>query len=352
MPDFSTYAWNQLGTADGLVTVPTARFGHAMVWDGSRIIMFGGGTATPVASGNLAETWEFDGTDWNQLAPATSPPARKYHSMVWDGTQVIMFGGATATSGASGTTDTWVFDGSDWTDVTSGTAPPARFRHTMAWDGSRVIMYGGQTGSVVKRDTWKYEAGAWTQLTPTNHIDNIRKTLPGSGLDGRAGMPSVWDGARVVVFSGFSDSGGGGEFQTNPFFESGGGTWVYASSDWTQDGPTTNPAARWGQGFAVTDDDQKILMFGGNVSYVGGMNNAYTSETWEYDTDWTQLLVSGPGARDTFMVWDDVTARALIFGGRKSVSGVDTMIDETWEFATTVAPAETIKAINNTFGLG
>lgn len=330
MPDLTTYGWNEYFPA----TVPSARMGHAMCWDGTRVIMFGGGTSGVFGSGDNAETWEFDGTDWNQLSPASSPSARKWHTMVFDGTDIILHGGAGSPTGSAGFQDTWVFDGSDWTDVTpGGTKPTGRSRHLAAWNGSAMIIYGGQTLAAVKKDTWSWNGSAWTQLTPTHYIDDIRG-LGAGAEDGRAGMPGVWDGARVLTFSGFSDAGGGGEFQSANYQESGGGTWQYASSDWTQVGPSTNPDARWGQGFCITDDDQKTIMFGGNDSFVGGVGDSFNRETWQYDgSDWDLLLNVGPSVRAAPMVWDDVNARGILFGGR-SIGGTSAVTeDDTWIFS-------------------
>ena len=30
------------------------------------------------------DTWEYDGTQWQQISPATSPPARDRHAMAYD----------------------------------------------------------------------------------------------------------------------------------------------------------------------------------------------------------------------------------------------------------------------------
>lgn len=328
MPDLTTYGWNQVFPA----TSPSARWGHAMVWDGSRVVMFGGAT-NKNGTGTVSDTWEYDGTTWTDLSPATTPGDRFGHSMVWTGSSVFMFGGFQGGVGA--VADIWEFDGSDWTDVTpGGTNPTARSYHSAAWNGSAMIVYGGLAGSSVKKDTWSWSGSAWTQLTPTHYVENIKHTAPGFGQDGRAGIPTVWDGTRILGFSGFSDPGGGGEFQTSNYQESGGGTWQYASSDWTQVGPSTNPDARWGQAFCITDDDNKTIMFGGNESFVGGLGNAYNKETYQFDgTDWDLLLLTGPSVRQAPMVWDDVNARAILFGGREVGGTSETTDDETWIFS-------------------
>ena len=62
---------------------PSARRGHGLAYDATRgvAVMFGGwdGTNDP-----LAETWEFDGSEWRQLTLPGAPPARALHGMVYD----------------------------------------------------------------------------------------------------------------------------------------------------------------------------------------------------------------------------------------------------------------------------
>ena len=42
-----------------------------------------------------AGVWQWNGTDWTQVAPATLPPARMRHSIVWDRLRdvLVLFGG-------------------------------------------------------------------------------------------------------------------------------------------------------------------------------------------------------------------------------------------------------------------
>ncbi|HIE71069.1 MAG TPA: hypothetical protein EYP98_13340, partial [Planctomycetes bacterium] len=102
--------------------------------------------------------WEYDGVDWTQSTPASSPSARYNHAMVYDSVRgkVVMFGGQ-----APGTTnDTWEYDGVNWTQVTTTSSPSARYAHAMAYDSARgkVVMFGGVVGSNgFFNDTWEYD---------------------------------------------------------------------------------------------------------------------------------------------------------------------------------------------------
>src|SRR5690348_272451 len=61
---------------------PPARNDHALAYDSHRgcTVMFGGAAFSPA----LADTWEWDGTRWQQKLPAVAPPARTGHAMAYD----------------------------------------------------------------------------------------------------------------------------------------------------------------------------------------------------------------------------------------------------------------------------
>ncbi len=112
-----TWEWD--GTNWTLATPsvsPSARTDHALAYDEvrQRTVLFGGGYGSafydillyqgtffpsiyftytvPIPFG---DTWEWDGTNWTQLAPASSPSSRADHAMAYDSARqrVVLFGG-------------------------------------------------------------------------------------------------------------------------------------------------------------------------------------------------------------------------------------------------------------------
>lgn len=70
----------------------TPRSLPALAYDANRqrVVLFGG-----YSDGYLSDTWEFDGTSWMRMAPATAPPARSAAKLMFDpvrGTN-LLFGG-------------------------------------------------------------------------------------------------------------------------------------------------------------------------------------------------------------------------------------------------------------------
>ena len=77
---------------------------------------------------------------WEQLSPATSPPARYSASMAYDsGTgQLVLFGGTNNYSGNGPLNDTWIWNGTMWTQLSPATSPPALYAASMAYAVTQV----------------------------------------------------------------------------------------------------------------------------------------------------------------------------------------------------------------------
>ena len=170
-----------------------------MVYDEARerVVLFGGVVSTSV----IADTWEWDGSTWSLRQPVSSPPARQKHAMAYDSVRkrVVLFGGTTFDSGlAFG--DTWEWDGSNWFQRHPQTSPEGRWGHQMAYDdkGARTILFGGRGTEApwYFGDSWFWDGSEWQLLEPL-----------GSPAD-RADHAMVYDDRHdvVVLFGGTNGS--------------------------------------------------------------------------------------------------------------------------------------------------
>ena len=119
-----------------------------------QLVLFGGNDG----SGPLADTWTWDGSNWTEQSPSTSPSARSDASMAYDpGTgQLVLFGG---NDGSGPLADTWTWDGSNWTEQSPATSPPARSDASMSYDPGtgQLVLFGGNDGQgVFDGDTWSF----------------------------------------------------------------------------------------------------------------------------------------------------------------------------------------------------
>src|SRR5205814_382493 len=91
-----------------------------------RSVLFGG-------SAGGTETWEWDGSNWTQSAPATVPPTRRGHAMAFHtpSQRVVMFGGG------ANLNDTWEWDGTNWQQRQPPVSPAGRIYFSMCEDVAR-----------------------------------------------------------------------------------------------------------------------------------------------------------------------------------------------------------------------
>jgi hypothetical protein len=166
-----TLQWNNAtGSWSQLAGGPPARTWHAMVFDSFRnqVVMFGGVTGT--FGPYVADTWEWWG-GWVQRAPLTSPPPRSDHAMAFDPVRhrVVLFGGGYCGGFACVMGDTWEWDGANWTQFAPAQNPSPRQDHGMAFDPVRghVLLFGGDLGNnAYDGSTWEWNGTTWTQLMP------------------------------------------------------------------------------------------------------------------------------------------------------------------------------------------
>jgi hypothetical protein len=154
-----TWVWDRINwTQKFPATIPAGRVYHAMTYDAARgqVVLFGGRDASGASV--VGDTWVWDGVNWTQEFPAASPSGRSLHVMTYDTvkSQVVLFGGIDFILG-SPFSDTWVWDGANWTQKFPTTSPPGRDSSAMAFSAVRgeTVLFGGEggIGGVVFGDT-------------------------------------------------------------------------------------------------------------------------------------------------------------------------------------------------------
>jgi cysteine-rich repeat protein len=309
--------WTNVSPATGN---PDRRSGHAMVYDPgrNRIVMFGGCTSAFCVSGTeLSDTWEWNGTAWSNVTPtAGSPDPRGKHAMTYDPVagRVLMYGGFAA--GYLG--DAWHWNGTGWDDVSTG-APPGRYGASLAFDlaRSRAVLFGGNNGNFML-ETWERSGTAWSEVTPPPP-----STILPSGRHSSA-MAYDTSRGRFFIFSGRTSS----YPWPADLWE-----WKRAEGAWRLRTPAQDtPPFRFGHAMAYDPVRDRLVMFGGH----DGTN--VRQDTWEWDgTDWEDVTpASGnPGPRYYHaLAYDPLRNRIVLYGGRdgvnENVSG--NTFSDTWEW--------------------
>ena len=204
----ATGRWYPIASANA----PEARWNHRAVWTGREMIVWGG---EGVLSNSYYTTLLNTGgcydpaTDtWRAMDTDGAPIPRAAHSMVWTGSELLIFGGRTTTS-ADATGRNAVSSGAryqpqtdSWATLSSKQAPSPRHSHVGVWTGTEMIVWGG-VGPITNNVYRALATGA-----RYNPVLNAWSPMAG-GLAAPTGIVTgVWADHAMIVWSGTSAMGG------------------------------------------------------------------------------------------------------------------------------------------------
>lgn len=191
-------------------SVPSARYGHEVVWIGDKYLLFGGRNEAGEA---LNDTWLYDvGLDsWTYLVTPSSPEARAFMCLGYDpflNKAVLITGEGSQFIPVANTT--WEFDpvGLTWSSFALNPAPSPRIGASMAYDekNRKFVLFGGHgltwNPSDLYNDTWVYDAATrqWLDMNPSESLgprihaamlfdSKHQQTFLFGGLDNQTNIP-------------------------------------------------------------------------------------------------------------------------------------------------------------------
>ena len=80
---------------------------------------------------------------WTATSTTGAPDGRAYHTAVWTGSEMIVWGGADSSGNDISTGGRYNPSTDSWTATSTTNAPSARSAHTAVWTGSEMIVWGG-----------------------------------------------------------------------------------------------------------------------------------------------------------------------------------------------------------------
>src|SRR5437660_5436316 len=80
---------------------------------------------------------------WTPTSVTNAPDARRWHTAVWTGSEMIVWGGISSSGSNLNTGGRYNPSTDSWTATSTTNAPAARNRHTAVWTGSEMIVWGG-----------------------------------------------------------------------------------------------------------------------------------------------------------------------------------------------------------------
>jgi N-acetylneuraminic acid mutarotase len=294
--------WTLASTVDE----PGPRQFHSAVWTGSEMIVWGGTPNTGPTVGASGGRYHPATDTWSATSLAGAPAPRASHTAVWTGAEMIVWGGCDNSICASGNNP--LADGArydpvtdDWSPVAAAGAPVARTEHTAVWTGGEMIVWGGQGTELARLASGgRYDpaADAWSA------------TPEADAPPGRAGHRAVWTGSEMIVWG-----------QLDEFNRKSGGRYDPATDSWA---PTSlNDPRRARERHAAVWTGAEMLVWGGDT--IGG---GPSGEGDRYDpaTDsWTPMSDLGEPANRKHgfsAVWTGT--EMIVWGGQSGTSLFET----------------------------
>jgi len=274
-----------------------ARSQHTAVWTGAEMIVWGGeADQTALSSGGR---YSPESNSWVATASTSivEPGARAYHSTVWTGAEMIVWGGQIRDSSVIATGGRYVPLTDSWIPTSAnGSAPSHRYYHTAVWTGTRMIVWGGSDGTNLVNTGGRYDpvTDSW-QATKQN----------GSVPSPRLQHVAIWTGVEMVIW------GGSASGSTNT-----GARYSPSSDSWTPTSLAGAPSPR-GESAAVWTGSEMIVWGGSSGASESGPIILSTGGRYRPGSDtWlaTSQGANVPQARhDHTAVWTGT--EMIVWGG-------------------------------------
>jgi N-acetylneuraminic acid mutarotase len=255
----NTDSWAAISTNNA----PSVRSSHTAVWTGSEMIVWGGigfGSRYPNSGGRYNPVTNI----W--VPTGSTPNPRRYHTAVWTGTEMIVWGGALQDGGNpySNTGGRYNFATDSWAATSTANAPSVRAYHTAVWTGSEMIIWGGFNFDEEQLNTGgRYDPAtdSWTATSIVNAPSN------------RDSHTAVWTGTDMIVWGGYFYDGNDHFLNTGGKYDPDTDSWTATSLTNVPDGRLSHTAVWTGNEMIVwggLNYDLGYLKTGGK--YVPGIN--------------------------------------------------------------------------------
>jgi N-acetylneuraminic acid mutarotase len=245
------------------VNQPSARVGHTAVWTGTEMIVWGGFSclACPNSQLNTGARYNPVTDTWTPTATAGAPLGRSYHTAVWTGSRMIVWGGNNDASPLVLFDSGGIYNPATntWTATTLVNAPPPTRCHSAVWTSTEMIVFGGQNNANLGCNDFSITTGS--RYNPATDSWN---PISGAPLN-ISTAPTVWSGTQMITCCG----DGGARY--NPL-----------SDSWNRISPLDKPAFGT-KGHSLVWTGANMIAWGGDTIGVlfntGGMYDPSNDST-------------------------------------------------------------------------
>ena len=283
--------WTALNTN----AAPAARTGHLAFWDGQDMIIWGGTGRDqfgPVVLGDGAR-YRLDGGSWSAISPLKAPSPLPNISGVWTGSEMVLWGGGgeggrgvqypTSNAGTAyrPATDQW---------RTISVSPVGRIGHSLVWSGSEMVVWGGGNNTADNRALSALIGDSGARFDPIT-----ARWAPLSKMNApnpRVGHQAVWSGKDMIVWGGMGMTNASPSFQQVAQPLATGARYNLASDEWTSMDTNGAPSPRIG--FSMVWSGSEALVFGGQSGISLGTGQILgNGARYNPDTDSWASMTSG-----------------------------------------------------------
>ena len=281
---------------------PSRRTAQTLVWTGTEMIVWGGCTTTQnFCSENSGGRYNPATDSWTPTSVTNAPSPRHRHTAVWTGDRMIVWGGCRQTTTSTCRTSPlpeggMYFPATDsWQPV--ATADVGQVRHTAVWTGMKMIVFGGygEEGNNKLGGRYNPNTNTWTPLNPAG--------APFPRLDHTA----VWTGIEMIVWGGVNDT-------SEP--QNTGARYNPATNTWTPTSLVNAPSPR--RGHTAVWTGTVMIVWGGDAGGIETFNNGArynpANDTWTA----TNTANAPPPRTDHVAVW---TGTEMIVWGAAGKTG-------------------------------
>src|SRR6266478_9968470 len=124
-----------------LTNAPAGRSYHTAVWTGSEMIVWGG---LGSSDWNTGGKYDAATNSWMATSTTNAPSGRFEHTAVWTGTEMIVWGGDSCCTNYFNTGGRYNPSTDSWMATSTTSAPVGRELHTAVWTGNEMIIWGGE----------------------------------------------------------------------------------------------------------------------------------------------------------------------------------------------------------------
>jgi N-acetylneuraminic acid mutarotase len=238
----------------------TNRINHSAVWTGEEMIIWGGCSFSndlcrPDNVGRGGWRYNPETDTWTPTTQANAPEPRHFHTAIWNGSVMIVWGGR-----SDGLTEAFNTGGrynpatDSWSPTNVADAPPPRYDHTAVLAGNRMIVWGGNDGTQDFKNGRRYNPNNDTWQNVQSNGAPVARTM----------HTAVWSGNEMIVWGGCTVNDIG---FCEQFLDSG-GRYNPSTNSWSPTTQVNAPQARTGH-LAVWTGSLMVVWGGGRVAQFG-----------------------------------------------------------------------------------